>query len=57
MPAPRTRAVAPGSGRARLRAWMATERGSSRAAASKEMWAGSLVGFFLAGQSKERDLT
>lgn len=56
MPAPRTRAVAPGSGRARLRAWMATERGSSRAAASKEMWAGSLV-FFLAGQSKQRDRT
>jgi hypothetical protein len=43
VPAPITRAVEPGAGRARLREWMATESGSRRAAASKETWSGILV--------------
>lgn len=43
MPAPRTRAVEPGSGAARFTAWMATERGSRSAAASKDMLSGSLL--------------
>lgn len=43
MPAPMTSAVEPGAGEARLTAWRATERGSSRAAASKETWLGSLI--------------
>jgi hypothetical protein len=42
VPAPITRAVEPGAGRARLREWMATESGSRRAAASKETWSGIL---------------
>lgn len=36
VPAPMTSAVEPGDGFARFTAWMPTERGSSRAAASKE---------------------
>jgi hypothetical protein len=36
VPAPMTRAVEPGVGAARLTEWMATERGSRRAAASNE---------------------
>lgn len=42
VPAPITRAVEPGVGAARLTAWIATERGSRRAAASKETWSGIL---------------
>lgn len=42
VPAPITRAVEPGMGAARLREWIATLRGSRRAAASKEMLFGSL---------------
>ena len=42
VPAPMTRAVEPGVTEARLREWMATERGSRRAAASKEILLGSL---------------
>jgi hypothetical protein len=38
----RTRAEEPGVGWARLTAWMATDRGSRRAAASKEILSGSL---------------
>jgi hypothetical protein len=45
-----TSAVEPGAGEARLREWIATERGSRRAAASKEMWSGNLV-FLLAPNS------
>jgi hypothetical protein len=37
VPAPITRAVEPGTGLARFTAWMATERGSRRAAASEEI--------------------
>ena len=36
VPAPITRAVEPGAGEARLREWIATERGSRSAAASKD---------------------
>lgn len=43
VPAPMTRAVDPGEiGAARFVAWMATERGSRSAAASKEICSGSL---------------
>lgn len=42
VPAPMTRAVEPGVGLARFTAWMATDKGSRRAAASKETWSGSL---------------
>jgi hypothetical protein len=42
VPAPMTSAVEPGAGEARFRAWIATDRGSRRAAASNEMCAGSL---------------
>jgi hypothetical protein len=42
VPAPITRAVEPGTGEARLREWIATERGSRRAAASKETLSGIL---------------
>ena len=36
VPAPITRAVEPGAGLARFTAWMATDKGSRRAAASKD---------------------
>jgi len=42
VPAPIMRAVEPGNGLARLTAWMATERGSRRAAALKEILSGIL---------------
>lgn len=42
MPAPRTRAEVPEVTAARVTAWMATERGSRRAAAAKETVEGSL---------------
>lgn len=42
MPAPRTRAVEPGRMPALFAAWIATDSGSSKAAASKKMWSGSL---------------
>lgn len=42
MPAPRTRAVEPDVIEAREVEWMATERGSRRAAAAKDIESGSL---------------
>lgn len=42
MPAPITRAVEPGSGLARFTAWIATDSGSRRAAASNETLSGNL---------------
>lgn len=44
VPAPRTRAEVPEVTAARVTAWMATERGSRRAAAAKETVSGSLGG-------------
>jgi hypothetical protein len=45
VPAPITRAVEPGEGEARFRLCIATERGSRRAAASKETVSGILRPF------------
>jgi hypothetical protein len=53
VPAPMTRAVEPGAGAARLRECIATESGSNSAAASKDMWSGSLDKLSAPAQSHE----
>ena len=58
VPAPSTKAVEPGAGLARLTACIPTERGSRRAAASKEILSGSLqaVSIVVATQNPEISL-